>query len=340
MKRVILVLLICLAGLSSRVFTFQEKHPDKDELFELRNMQSLKPSAIFKRDTFYGDHTSFPGEYLIHYIPMRVLNLFEKPADLSYEDGKIAGITKKDFWILASPKIVLTLLSLYLFYLFCRPLSLLGICAAFSILCFNPVLIYHAFMLRPYGILPELAIINLYLGSRYNNSFWFNFLYGLVIVFTCVNHAYGILIAGLPLFMTTSLRPKQVYFWSLIAMICWVHYASYNTFGIHPNAVQSVVDPFKFTTRVNFFYNLSFPFIAGSSAFLPFVLLALPRAGAKRFFWLLGMLGIPLLLIILIDIKTSYWILPRQYCWLFPYFAFWSGSAISLIGKENYDPWN
>ena len=144
MGKIIIIALIFLFGFSSRLFVFQSQHPDTDELFELRNLQSIKWSDTIKRTTFYGDHTSYPGEYLIHWIPMRVLNLFEKPADLSYEDRTIS-LQKWQCWILAVPKILISILSFWLFWLLIKDLSALGMFAAAVIYALNSTLIYHSF---------------------------------------------------------------------------------------------------------------------------------------------------------------------------------------------------
>lgn len=323
MGKIIIISLICLFGFSSRLFVFQSQHPDTDELFELRHLQSIKWSDTIKRTTFYGDHTSYPGEYIIHWMPLRALNMFKKNADLSYEDGTI-GIGKKHFWILAIPKIMLSLLSFWLFWLLIKDMSGLGIFTAALIYTFNPTLIYHSFSLRPYGILPELAIINIFLASRGKQTL----LHGAVIFLTCVYHAYGILIAFLPMIFFRNKRDSNIVLFIIPAIVMWAYYASYNTFGMTPNKVQSVVDTFQFITKENFLNGILDTLFAGSIltlAVLPFIVKGSTAAVKKDWMFLLMLVIIPLILIIMIDIKTSYWIHPRQYCWIVPALALWCG---------------
>ena len=329
MKKIIVIALICLFGFTSRLFVFQSQHPDTDELFELRNMQRLTPTDVLKRTTFYGDHTSFPGEYLIHLAPMAALNMFNKPADLSYEDGTI-GVKKHEFWILSMPKIIISLTAFYLFWLMCGNFlsTTLGFIVAFLMISLNATLIYHSFSLRPYGILPELAIINLYLSSRKNNEKNFSLFHGTIILFTCIYHAYGILIAFLPLIFFKPQRHENIILVNVAAVIMWVYYASYNTFGVTPNHVQSVVDPFQFITKENFLNGIIDALFSGSLltvASLTLVMIGAARADHSEILFLLILVLLPLTLIILVDIKTSYWIHPRQFCWIIPALAIWCG---------------
>lgn len=329
MGKILAVILICVFGFSSRLFVFQSQHPDTDELFELRHLQSTKWADTLKRTTFYGDHTSYPGEYLIHWIPMRILNMFEKPTDLSYENGTIS-LTKKQCWILAVPKITVSLLSFYLFWLLCGSLlkTTLGYFTAFIVFTFNSTLIYHSFSLRPYGILPELAIINLFLATRENQGLKFAMFHGAVIFFTCISHAYGILIAFLPMIYFWWKRHQNIVFWIVPALILWAYYASYNTFGMTPNKAQSVVNTFQFITKENFLNGILDTVFSGSVltiAALALVIKGAVSAPRRDWMFLLALVIIPLTLIILVDIKTSYWIHPRQYCWIIPALALWCG---------------
>lgn len=332
-KILIFVILIVWFGLSSRFFTFQNLHPDSDEMFELRNMQNLKPQDVLKQNTFYGDHTSFPGEYLIHYLPMKALNLFEKKAKIDIEHQHVEGINKMGFWILAIPKILITLLSIVLFYILCTNFlnTPIGYITAFSLFMLNTHLIYHAFSLRPYGILPELAIINLYLAGQENKKPWFYALHLFTIFFTCIYHAYGPLIAVLPVLMYRTKRYSDMILPICAILGVWIYYAAYNTFGMTPNKVQSVVNAFQFITKENFLGGIVDSIFEGSLIILattPFILWGLTKIAKPQMIWLGVMILLPLTLIILVDIKTSYWIHPRQYIWLVPAIALWCGSLV------------
>lgn len=329
MQRLILVLVMIFIGLWARAFTFQNQHPDTDELFELRNMQGLKAESVINNKTFYGDLTSFPGEFLIHAPMMAAIGMFTHPRQLAYETGKI-DVSKKEFWVLAIPKIVLSLLSLWVFWLLCREflITTFGAFVAFSMILFNQYLIYAAFSLRPYGVLPELFIFNLYLASRENKSFWFSIFHGYVVFLTCINHAYGPMMALLPVLYFRKQRGHEFYFLCGLSLAAWAYYASYSNFGIHPNSVQSVLSPFLYIKQENLFeFILQSLFCTSviTTATAPFVLMRAFRDGDSKWWFLITMVLIPLAAIVLIDIKTHYIIHPRQYVWIIPALGLWCG---------------
>ncbi len=292
---------------------------------------------MLKRTSLYGDHTSFPGEFIIHYVPMLAMGLRFHPATLDYEHQNIQGIDKKGFWIIAIPKILLTILSLYLFYLLCKEFLVtnFGIFVAFSIFFFNQYLVYAAFSLRPYGILPELFIINIYMASRKDKTLWFDIGHGTVIFLTCINHAYGPLMSFLPILYFKKPRCLEFYPLILVALIAWVYYASYSNFGMNPNTIQSVLDPFKYIKQENLFefiFQSLFCTSVITTAILPFILMKSfdPNTGllGKKWGFLITLVLIPLIAIILIDLKTHYIIHPRQYVWILPALGLWCGMLI------------
>lgn len=345
-KALIIVCIIVVFGMTARAFTFQNSHPDGDELFELKKMQMLSLPDVLKQDTFYGDHTSYPGEFLMHYLPMKALGLFEKPAQIDIEHGKLSGISKNGFWVLAIPKILLTVLSVVLFYLICIQMlnTTLAITIAFVLFMFNGHLIYHAFSLRPYGILPELAIINLFFASRAGWGNWHTSLhrwtYATVIFFTCIYHAYGPLIAFLPLWFFRKTRPAEV-LWACLAGTCmWIYYAAYNHMGMTPNKVQSVVDSFQFIHKESFLTSIADSIFGGNVltlAIVPFVLIGLQYLDKRLLVFGILMIVLPMALIMAIDIKTQYWIHPRQWTWVIPAIALWCGMITEASFKERAD---
>ncbi len=341
-KILIFVGLIVAFGLSARLFTFQSAHPDSDEMFELQHLQKNKPADILKQNTFYGDHTSFPGEYLIEYPSLLALNLFEKPAIIDIANKKIEGLNKTSFWVLAIPKIALFLFSIFLFYRVCEGVfqTSLGWIVAFSILLFNNHAIYHAFSLRPYGILTELAIINLWFCGSFNSERWFRITHGIVIFVTCIYHAYGPLIALLPLLGYWHMKKfssNEVIAGCVLGLSGWIWYAAYNTFGMHPNGVQSIVDTFQFITKADFLNKILESFFGGVIVLscLPFVLWGITKITGLQLRWFLVMILLPLTLIILVDIKTQYWIHPRQYIWLLPALALWCGALAERAARND-----
>jgi hypothetical protein len=203
-----------------------------------------------------------------------------------------------------------------------------GVFVAFSIFLFNQYLIYGAFSLRPYGVLPELFIINLYLSSRENRTLWFALLHGYVIFLTCINHAYGPMMAFLPWIYFSKQRSLEFYFLCVLSLAAWAYYASYNTFGMAPNAVQSIIDPFLYFKKQDLFEDVLKSIFCTSiitTAILPFVLLRGFFGETKNWWFLILLVLVPLTAIILIDIKTHYIIHPRQYVWILPAVGLWCG---------------
>lgn len=325
MRLKLIVLVIFILGFSSRIISFHTTHPNIDELFELKSLQDRRVVDIQSNKVFYGDHTSFPGEYILHWIPLKAMGLFGKPAliEIKGNSAKVDGIDKKGFWLLAIPKILMSLFGFWLLWLLCLRLKVgeFGIILCFIVYSFNSLLISHACELRPYGILPELALLNLWLATR-KESWW---QVG-VIIFTCIYHAYGILIAFLPLI----LFPRPFKFWlkCLPALIIWGFYASYNSFGIHANSVQAVVDPFQFMKFNGLLGNVFLQLFGGAILLLtvlPFIIRGFMYMTSDHLVWFSWMIFVPLVLIILVDIKTQYWIHPRQFVWIVPYLALWVG---------------
>lgn len=346
LRKFLIIGAIIICGLWARAWTFQLAHPDTDELFELQNMQSIMPAAVLKNNIMYGDHTSFPGEYLVHFYPMQALNLFSTHAVIDIANHKLQGISKAGFWLLAAPKIVLTLLSVWLFYLICAESlkTLLGFIVAFSLLMFNGDMIYHAFSLRPYGILPELAIFNLYLASRENKERWFYIVHGAALFFTCIYHAYGPMIAGLPLLFFPRERFKSMLWFVVPSLFAWTYYASYSTFGLVPNAVQSKYDPFYIIPAPEL-SNVLAARIFGSNVFtaatvVP-VIIGLGFIGKWPWKFLGVLILLPMALIMLVDIKTSYIIHFRQMTWIMPAIALWCAIVTeSSFGGRNEEKTN
>ncbi len=330
---IILCAVLVVSSYVTRFITFQTQHPDNDELFELKDLQQRAPADIFKNNVYYGDHTSFPGEYLSQYLPIKELRLFDYPANIDIENRTIKGISKSGFWLIAIPKIILSVVGLILFLMcvwtFVK--SDIGRLIAVAFLMLNGSVIYHSFSLRPYGILPELAIINLFLCVQVRKELWFSLFHGVVLFFTITYHAYGPLVALLPLLYFRNDRSKEFIGFVFFGILFWIHYGVTNNLGFSPGARQSVVDPFQFMTRSNFINDFVESLFGGSIitiAIIPAVLLSIRFVSARLVKFGLWFIVLPIVLIMAIDIKTHYWIHPRQYIWVLPAIAIWCGSAV------------
>jgi hypothetical protein len=344
LKITIIILTIAMIGLYSRAMIFHKYHPDKDELFELQSLQTKKIADTLKKDQFYGDHTSFPGEFILHYPFLKFLGFLDNPIHIDVAKGNV-GTNKKSFWIIAIPKITLTALSFYLFYLLCRPMKELGGIIAFIIFSLNSHLIYGAFSLRPYGMLPELAIFNIYmcnqLFTRKDPAFYLA--HSALIFFTCIYHAYGPLISFMPiiLFIVNNRNnkvPVYLFIFLPLSLIAWAYYASYNSFGLTPNAIQSQVDTFQFIKKEDIFNGILGALFSGSFIMittLPFVLAGILNIKRDTFLNLFILVIFPILLICLMDVKTNYWIHPRQFTWVIPAMALWCGTIAESRKETN-----
>lgn len=333
-----LVLVIFFIGLWLRFGCYQTKHPDQDELFELSSITGKPFKTVFDNKAFYGDHTSFPGEYLIYALPLRLLG---KTPTIDVGRMTVDGVGRDYFIKLASVKIILFVVSFWLLYAVCFSMIGVGgvsggwgVILAMAIYGFNFQLVYHAFELRPYSVLPVLAILNFWLATR-RGGLWVDVCHGFVILFTCIYHAYGPMIAFLPLFSMRLERNVRILFIVPFALVAWVYYASYNTFGMVPNVVQSQVDTFQYFPKVKFFENLLLNLSGGSLIFYALITLlgfSLVRGFSSDDLFFLGlMVALPILLIFLIDLKTHYWFHSRQFVWVIPFFALFCGRQVSKL---------
>ena len=319
-------------------------------MFQLAKMQR-KNVSIFKRDGFYGDHTAFPGEFLLHYPFLKLSGIFESnikvvPHGVNLEMLRVENLTKEQMTIILIPKIAVTVLGVFLFGWLCVANigSWIGILIATLIFTFHPNLIAHGIEFRPYGILPELAIFNLLLSSLdiENIKKWRVFLYCPLIFFTFVYHAYGILIAGLPIlwWYIQSGRmpriPKIIIITFVLSFLAWAYYASFNSFGITPNHIQSKVDPFAYMP-LDILPEKIISILFGHMLFYivlaPIVLLCLIKY-KRNILFLSLLIVLPIVMIIIVDLKTSYWIHPRQWIWVIPFFAIFVGKQFDYVVEK------
>ena len=294
------------------------------------------PFKKFWLHQMYGDHSSFPGEYLLTFPLMRIFG--QNPYGLAIH------------------KILMTILGFYLLYRLCERYfqTTAGFVVAFLVVAFNRTLIQHAFEFRPYGILPVLALASLYFSDLlfrdYERLSRFKKIMIGLFFFAAMNyHAYGIIMAGLPLIFTglmyrdaswkEYLSKGCIKYSVLVMMISlpvWAWYASANHFGMSPLIeMQAIEDPFQyiphpFNDGVAFARNIVgnllgckilYPLLTGM---ISFFLFANKDRGRQLLFSLL-LIILPLQLILMVDLKSSYWFLQRQFVWVMPLFAFLLG---------------
>lgn len=331
---IICLLLITAFGLYLRIDNFKHKHPDQDELFELQKISNLDLGRVLSRTEFYGDHTSFPGEFLLNYIPVSLV-LGEDVA-INVGEMKVTGLSLDDFWRLAYVKIAITVLG-FICLIFLFKDSWYGI-VGLLMYSVNPHLVYHAFAIRPYSVLPELAIFNFMLCGLCFNRRWAWLPYSLLFFFTCIYHAYGILIALLPLAYYCLKHKKVPWLFSWVVLVsvgCWAYYASYNSFGMTPNAVQTQVSAFEYMPLDGFSLRLFTALTGGGLLMYCIAPVLMVRAFKMNWLFVLVLVILPLLLVMGVSIKTSAWILPRYFIWVMPWFIIYVVMELKSFCEEN-----
>lgn len=132
---------------------------------------------------------------------------------LTYPFFKIFAYNK---WGLAIPHIIATILGFYLLYLICKRYfkTIWGYVITFSIVGFNGTLIWHATEIRPYAVLPTLALAAFYLSQELVNqnitmSTKKKWAIGVFFVLVIWFHEYGIAILSLPVIFSLLTKRKD-----------------------------------------------------------------------------------------------------------------------------------
>jgi 4-amino-4-deoxy-L-arabinose transferase-like glycosyltransferase len=321
-----------------------------DECFSLQALEGpLKP---FWQRFHYTDFTFFPGDYIINW--------------------PFAYLFKTDKWGVAIPHILLTLLGFYLLYLICRRYfhSIFAWIVTFALVAVHRDLIFHAFELRPYGVLPTFALLAFYFteeifSKHYSLSLARKILIGFSFLFTVIYQVYGAIILffifvyfalresgersfidifkrNYRLILTLLIMVVPLYLWYSVGSPHVYKTSGYSgrTFDYIPNPA---VDFFAFV-KSNFcnltgnrvlyplMFTLIFPFI------LPY-----PKR-LQQIGFLLVLIILPIMVIFYVNLLIGYHILQRQFTWAMPLFAFLSGWCLDSfigfmrqeIGKQNF----
>lgn len=269
----------------------------------------------------------------------------------------------ENIWGLLIPHIFSALLGFYMLYLLCRRYfkTPVGYFIAFSMYALNQTIIFHAFEVRWYAVLPTLALLSLYFTEdiiyRFNEiSRGRKIAIGFLLFYTLIFHAYAAIIAVFPsiYFLGTRCRDKDFFvlirkllpfylivfalaapFWILSI---WGNHAPY----ILLDTFQYIPDP-----RYDFigFLKAIFGNLVGRKA-LYFVLigfvaaLILPQRNREKqaaFFLILVVL--PIMLLLMQDLRKNYYFIQRQFIWAMAWFAFYAGwcweSCIEYFQKQS-----
>ncbi len=318
-----------------------------DEIYQIqKTLGPFKP--IWCRE-IYGDFTCFPGDYL-----------------LTYPFVQMSGYDHK--WISAIPHIFVTILGFYLLYRLCKKYftTVFGYVITFFIYAFNANLVYHAFELRPYAVLPVMTIsafllIGILFERHEKLSRLQKFLTGLALVGLMLFHMYGVLIVGLLAlwFLLAGVHDslgrrrlvgplKLLILSGLLALPVWLWYSSCDpyhlsrenllasgryVFDFIPNPMENLIGFLK-----GVFGNLMgdkklYVFLLSLivAPFIPY-----PQRFRQLGFFLI-LIVLPIEFLLLADVLKAYWFIPRQFVWVMPLLAFLLGWQWDALIKYYWD---
>ncbi len=287
----------------------------------------------------YTDFTFFPGEYIINW-----------PFVFFFKTNK---------WGIAIPHILFTIVGFYLLYLICKRYfhSIFAWVATFALVAVNRDLIFHSFELRPYAVLPTLALAAFYfteeiVSKRYSLSLARKVLIGFFFIFTIIYHAYGAIILFF-IFVYLMLREskertfgdifKNIYRFMLVIILIglplylWysvgnpyvINGVGYNVFQYVPNPVVNIFAFIK-SNLCNLIGNkILYPL----AVFLIFPFILPYRERLQQIGFLFVLIILPIMVIFYVNILIVYWVLQRQFTWAMPLFAFLIGWCVdSFVG--------
>lgn len=331
----LLCVIISLLGMILRFIRLGERNLWNDEFYQIG--MCAGPLKRFWLHDFYGDFSCFPGEYLITY-----------PFLQHFGENK---------WGVMIPHILFTFVGFYLLYLLCQRYfkTTLGFMITFALVAFNENLIYHNFELRPYSVLPTLAIGGLFFTNLLFSEFsrltkWHKFWIGAFYVFMVIYHVYGLICLSFIFVFEFLARYKdpaaemkkalfKKYFFSLyfILGILWIWYASPNLgwFGLDAKRFQTERPTFEFIPNpaINFigflkgiFGNLlatkwlKWTVLGAVCVFFPGNVQRYKQLG-----FFLICIGLGVMFVFLFSLFKKYWFIQRQFVWVMPLFAFFIG---------------
>lgn len=344
--RLFIAVVLSIIGIVYRLDCLSKRELWEDEYYQIKMIKP--PFKAFWLHNYYGDHTSFPGEYL-----------------LTYPFVQIFGANK---WGLAIPHMVFLIILFYFLYklcdIYCETKG--GLFIAFLLVSYNSNLVFHGLEFRPYAVLPALVMGNLYfchlIISHYKDlNIIKKALVGVYFIFSVNYHAYGIIMFFLPLFYviisSESYKISKIYtknfFFYLISIIIpatliWGWYALANNFGLIPNEMQTIINntfeyiPNPVLDQLGFSKAVLGNLIGNKSLY--FLLLGIPitmclsyKNISKKSSYLFILIILPIVLILFIDIISKYWFIQRQFVWVMPLFGLfvaWCWDSIFLALKK------
>ncbi|MCX5695223.1 MAG: glycosyltransferase family 39 protein [Candidatus Omnitrophica bacterium] len=324
----IIVFLICVYALFLRLGNISNFPFWADEIYGLNQMKGSFINLVMSAPN------NEIGSYLLgdHY--------------LIYPFFKVFGYNRVG---LAFPHILATILGFFILYLICRLYfkTIWGYLVAFIIVCFNQTLIYHSIEIRPYAVIPTLALgvfyfTHILLKEGAPIAAYKKWLIGIFFIITILFHVYGILIVSLPiLFLLFSnakmnnfiIIARKLFCFLFIIFCITLPVWCISVFGkhwIHPELPVFEYIPDPLLNVVGFLKGIFGNLIGSKGLYFllagvlfPFIFSFPERT--KQIKFLLIMVILPIGLILSQDIREKYWFLQRQFIWVMPYFAFFLG---------------
>lgn len=337
----IVALIISTYGIYLRFACLADRKLWEDEVATIQAYGgALKP---FWGRHHYVDLSYFPGDYIINW-----------PFVYFFKSNK---------WLICIPHVIFTFLGFYLLYLICKRYfhSIAAWIATFALVAVHRDLIFHSFELRPYAVLPTLALGVFYfteqiVSDRYRLSMAHKVLIGLFYLFTIIFHCYGavMLFCAFSYFILCEAGKrtykeifKHMYpFIIIIAIIglpLFLWYALYNDVvikGFGSDLFQYIPNPltnffgFAKTILCCLAGNKILYFLAVSLIF-PFILPYPKRLQQIEFMFILVVL--PVMTVFSFTMFAGYVFVQRQFIWVMPLFAFvigWCLDSFLIFIKE------
>lgn len=331
----LLVILISAYAFYLRILSLYHHSLWTDELIQLGELKGTFWRLLSSRPT--AEFTSFLcGDYY-----------------LMFPFFKIFSYNK---WGLAIPHIIATLFSFYILYLLSKRYlkTIWGYLITFSIVCFNATLIYHATEIRPYAVLPTLALGTLYLLIKLSDSnfqvsskqkIWSVLFFIVVIwfqVYGLFMYLSSFVFAVLLKYKSDDFKEclKRGFYFTLLVLGITMPLWLYCIFGPHHIAAPYTVNtagtfefiPNPLANPVGFLKGVFCNLIGHRKLYFLLIGTFIPvifsyKGRVKQLLFFIVCVLAPIGIILITDLVSDYWFMQRQFLWVIPLYAFYLGWA-------------
>ncbi len=314
-------------------------HTDENYLY----IHTIGPFQPFWQRISYGEVIGFPGDYLLLYPFTLLFDLNSK-------------------WGLLIPHIFATLVGFYVLFLICQRYfkSFVGYAVTFAVVCFNWNLIWHAFEYRPYPVMACFGVLLFYLvemivDADFKPSFWKKFWIYFLFFFVFIFHPFAVMnlfFCGMFFLLKELSRRsfKDVFGhiykflipFLIIALPILFYYATggssfsaksnlvgrgINIFQYIPNPLVDALGFLKGIVGNLIGFKMLYIFLVGMviSWFIPH------KNRLLQWGFLFVLVVIPIMTVFLLDLKTGYWFIQRQFIWVLPLFAVYLGWCWDVV---------